>query len=61
MSRRDIELCEYKKVGFLALFKYEYERIIQLENPSPRDIKKMMAIQKWQDELCKIESSIFEN
>ena len=59
ISRRDIELCEYKKVGFLALFKYEYERIIQLENPSSKDIKKMMAIQKWHDELCKIEEDIF--
>lgn len=61
VSRRDLHLCSYKKIGFLALFQYEYERIIQLENPSSKDVMKMMAIQKWHAELCEIEEYIFSN
>lgn len=58
VSRRDTHLCNYQKIVFLTLFKYEYERILQFNKPTPKDVKKMMAIKKWYDELCQIEEQI---
>lgn len=55
ISRRDLSLCSYKKIVFVALFKYEYERILRLDNPTEKDVKKMLAIQKWLPEIQRIE------
>ncbi|MBD5234199.1 MAG: radical SAM protein [Bacteroidales bacterium] len=54
LSKRDMCLCSYHKVIFAALFKYEYERIIRLDNPTSSDIRKMQAIQKWAHEINSI-------
>lgn len=58
VSRRDMSMCFYNKLIYAALAKYEYARIIKLENPSPEDIKKMMAIDALQDEIKSIEDKI---
>lgn len=51
LSKRDMALCSYHKIIFAALFKYEYERIIRLDNPTSLDIKKMFAIKKLAHEI----------
>lgn len=58
ISRRDMSLCSYQKINLVALFKYEYVRILSLKNPSSNDVKKMLAIKKWYQEITAIERSI---
>ena len=58
VSHRDMALCSYQKVIIAVLFKYEYARLMKIEDPSPDDIRKMMAIQKWQDEIESILNNI---
>ena len=58
ISRRDMSLCSYQKINLVALFKYEYVRILSLKNPSSNDVKKMLAIKKWYQEIAAIERSI---
>lgn len=57
ISCRDMSLCSYQKVIIAVLFKYEYVRIMNTEPPKSNDVMKMMAIQKWQDEIDKILNS----
>ena len=54
LSKRNMSLCPYHKIIFAALFKYEYERIIRLDNPTSLDVKKMIAIKKLASEINKI-------
>lgn len=58
VSRRDMSMCFYNKLIFVALAKYEYARIIKLDSPSSDDIKKMMAIDFLQDEIKSIEDKV---
>ena len=58
LSRRDMSVCFYNKLIYLALAKYEYARIIKLENPSDEDITKMMAIDSLQEEFKRIEDIV---
>lgn len=51
VSLRDMSLCKYKKVIFAVLFQYEYQRIINIDEPTPKDYQKMTAIQKWFPEI----------
>ncbi|MCM1141902.1 MAG: radical SAM protein [Muribaculum sp.] len=50
-SLRDMSLCKYRKIVFAKLFKYEYERIRKLDNPTINDYKKMLAVKKWGKEV----------
>ncbi len=54
ISHRDMALCSYQKVIIAVLFKYEYARLMKTEEPTSDDVKKMMAIQKWQEEIEKM-------
>jgi len=56
ISRRDMGMCPYQKITFALLFKYEYYRILKLEEPQDNDIRKMMAIQKLAKEVEEIEN-----
>jgi hypothetical protein len=58
ISRRDMALCRYQKVIIAVLFKYEYARLIKIEEPTSTDIRKMMAIQKWHEEIESVVNSI---
>lgn len=58
VSRRDMSMCPYNKLVFAALFKFEYARIIQLNAPSPDDVRKMMAINALQNEIKHIEEKV---
>lgn len=57
ISRRDMALCSYQKIIIAVLFKYEYAKLMKVEKPKPDDIRKMMAIQKWYNEIEAILSS----
>jgi len=46
----------FSKITFALLFKYEYYRILKLEEPQDNDIRKMMAIQKLAKEVEEIEN-----
>lgn len=48
VSNRDMVMCPYYKIIFAVLFKYEYAKLKDVESPSLHEIRKMMAIQKWQ-------------
>lgn len=58
ISKRDMSLCQYYKLIFVALFKYEYARIIKISEPSVTDVKKMIAIKKHYDSITEIEQTI---
>lgn len=58
ISHRDMDLCSYQKIIIAILFKYEYARLMKTDNPSSEDINKMMAIQKWYDEIEAILNNI---
>lgn len=58
VSYRDMALCSYQKIIIAVLFKFEYAKLIKIEDPTSDDIRKMMAIQKWQNEINSILSSI---
>lgn len=58
VSKRDMSMCFYNKLIFASLAKYEYARILKLENPSLEDIQKMMAINQLQNEIKLIEERI---
>ena len=58
ISKRDMTLCRYYKIIIAVLFQYEYARLIKTDSPSEKDIKKMMAIQKWQEEIKLVVRSI---
>ena len=58
VSRRDMTLCRYQKIIIAVLFKYEYARLIEKEAPTTSDIRKMMAIQKWHDEVESVVNDI---
>jgi sulfatase maturation enzyme AslB (radical SAM superfamily) len=60
VSRRDMSLCFYNKLIFVALAKYEYARILRLNEPTSEDIKKMIAINSLKDEIKKIEDVVRE-
>ena len=34
--RRDMSLCDYQKIVFVVLFKYEYARIMKVKNPTTK-------------------------
>ena len=61
ISRRDMVLCRYQKVIIAVLFKYEYARLMKIEEPSSADIRKMMAIQMWHDEIESVVNSIISS
>ncbi len=45
-------MCSYYKTIFIVLFKYEYARLLKIEQPTSEDVRKMMAVQKkWQDDI----------
>lgn len=58
VSRRDTSLCGYQKIVFVILFKYEYARIMNLASPTPHDVSKMQAIQKWYPMIKLIEENL---
>ena len=58
VSRRDMSLCYYNKLVYVALAKYEYARIIKMRNPSKKDINKMLAIEALQDVIKSIEDKV---
>lgn len=58
VSKRDMSICFYYKLVFVALCKYEYSRILRMENPSTMDIKKMIAINKLLYEIKTIEEKV---
>lgn len=58
VSRRDMSVCFYNKLVYVALAKYEYARIIKLEKPTLSDIRKMMAIDELQCEIKSIEEQL---
>lgn len=58
ISERDMQLCAYQKIVFVAVCKYEYARIINLTEPTETDIQKMEAVKKMLPDLIKIENSI---
>ena len=58
VSKRNMVLCDYHRLVFAALFKYEYYRILRLVNPQYEDIRKMQAIQKWYPQIVEIEDDI---
>lgn len=58
VSRRDTSLCAYQKIVFVVLFKYEYARIMKLVSPTPHDVSKMQAIQRWYPEIKAIENDL---
>ena len=60
VSRRDMSLCFYNKLIFVALAKYEYARIFKLNEPTNEDVKKMIAINALQDEIKTIEDIVRE-
>ncbi|WP_444382309.1 hypothetical protein, partial [Prevotella sp.] len=41
-----------------TLFKYEYARIMKLVSPTPHDVSKMQAIQKWYPKIKAIENDL---
>lgn len=52
-NKRDMNICAYQKVLFAAVFKYEYKRILRLNEVSTSDVLKMRAIQKCLPEVEK--------
>lgn len=58
MAKRDMDICRYQKVAFIALFRYEYSRIIKLDSPSTLDILKMKTIQFYFDKIQSMENEI---
>lgn len=46
------------KIVFVILFKYEYARIMNLASPTPHDVSKMQAIQKWYPMIKLIEENL---
>ena len=56
--RRDMSLCDYQKIVFVVLFKYEYARIMKVKNPTAEDVWKMKAIQKWYSKIKAIENDL---
>lgn len=59
ISERDMQLCSYQKIAFVAVCKYEYARIINLKEFTEIDMQKMKAIKKLLPELINIENAIF--
>lgn len=57
ISNRDKALCIFQKLIYVALFKFEYARILSLKTPTYSDILKMQAIQKWQSVIKNIEAN----
>lgn len=51
VAHRDMALCSYQKTIIAVLFKYEYVRLIKIERPNSEDMRKMMAIKKWYNEI----------
>lgn len=59
-NKRDMNICDYQKVLFAAVYEYEYERILKAEKPSSSDLLKMQAIQRCLPEINKIWSKKLE-
>lgn len=58
VSSRDMSLCKCYKLIFVALFKYEYARIMNLKDPTPGDMRKMLAIKTHYKVIREIEKSV---
>lgn len=58
ISKRDMTLCKFYKVIIAVLFQYEYERLIKTNSPTENEVKKMLAIQKWQEEINSVIKTI---
>lgn len=56
ISSRDMSLCSLQQVNLVALFRFEYERILQLESPTSKDVDKMLAIRKLYPNIKAIEA-----
>lgn len=54
-NKRDMNICDYQRILFAAIIKFEYARIFHEKNPSTTDILKMKAIQKILPQLQNIE------
>lgn len=59
ISSRDMVMCSYHKIIIAVLFKYEYAKLIKIENPEYEDVRKMKAIRKWYNEIELILSSLY--
>lgn len=59
VTKRDMSLCNYQKVQFVASFLFEFKRILKLENPSNKDILKMEAIQEHLNTIKSIETRLY--
>ncbi len=46
-NKRDMNICDYQRVLFNAIFRYEYARILNEVEPTLIDVKKMQAVQKF--------------
>lgn len=57
MGKRDMSICDYRKIDFLINAKLEYHRIITSRNISNTDYLIMKAISEVQNELEKIEQN----
>lgn len=57
-SNRDLSICSYQEILYASIFRYEYERILKIENPTSSDIRKMTAIQKHYKKVESILSNI---
>ena len=58
LSKRDMTMCAYRKLSFLATAKLEYSKIIVIKEPSSTDILKMKAIQYLLEDLNIIENNM---
>lgn len=57
LGKRDMSICEYRKIDFLVNAKLEYHRIINSKNSSSKDYQIMIVIKKLLQEFKQIESN----